>query len=91
MAQAPAHQREAVLNQTNLFLLMRSRMRYVVVVISAASVLDCHENSNRLVAGAGTVAEKQRQKQLLSSLGALCAYRMVCRLPMAASCPSKAP
>lgn len=58
MAHAVAHEREAVLNRTDSFLLEYSRTQYGVAVVCAGSVLDCHENSNRLVAGAGRVAGK---------------------------------
>lgn len=78
MAQAAAHERKPVQNRTQSFLLMCSRMRYEVAVVFAGSVSGCHENSNRLVAGAGKVAGKQRQQQeqCFSNPGASFAIRL---------------
>lgn len=42
---------------------MCSRMRYGGAVVFAGSVFDCHENSNRLVAGAGKFAGRYWQQE----------------------------
>jgi hypothetical protein len=56
MAHAFAREREGVLNRTDSVLLKCSKTQYGVAAVCAGSVLDCPENSNRLVAGAGRVA-----------------------------------